>query len=83
MIDFWLPVAVLVFGTIILVTEMLTKTQGWGTGSIRIVGLTIVVVAVLFLTVAFSQSSTPKELPAAAFGLLGVVAGYVAGKEKD
>lgn len=74
------PLAILVFGAIVLAIEMWAKTPGWGTDSTRIVGLTLVVVAALFLAIAFAQMRASQELAAAAFGLLGVVAGYLVGK---
>ena len=77
-----LPLLVLGFGIIVVSLEMylLYKSQAIASDkSIALIGVTLVIVAVLFLaTSPFSESHT-----AAAIGLLGTVLGYVAGKKQD
>lgn len=77
-----LPLLVLGFGILILALELvlLYKSQAVASDkSIALVGVTLVVVSVLFLASSpFSESHT-----AAAIGLLGTVLGYVAGKKQD
>ncbi len=76
----WLPIAVLGFGIVVIFLETWKMTLGWGPQSIRIVGLTLVVVAALFLVLIMAVLKVPGELTAAAFGLLGTVAGYIFGR---
>ena len=71
--------AVLGFGAFLIFLEvavMLRLKGGWETQSIRIVGITLVVVAGLFLIVAgYSQ-----EQIAPMIGLLGTIIGFLLGK---
>lgn len=70
---------VLVFGALIIgleITLMLRLKKGWGTQSIRIVGITLVIIAGLFLIVTgYSQ-----EQIAPMIGLLGTITGFLLGK---
>ncbi len=81
--EYVLPVAVLAFGLIIVGLEilvMLIRKKGWGELSSRLVGITIVVVAAIFLVV----TNIALERITLAVGLLGTVAGYLLGKnDKD
>ena len=73
-------VSVLVFGAIIIGIEifLLKARPTWGASwFLKIVGLTLVLTAGLFLVVAgFSQNQTAPMM-----ALLGTVAGYLLGKE--
>lgn len=70
---------VLAFGTLIIGLEiavMLRLRKGWGTQSIRITGITLVVISGLFLIVTgYSQ-----EQIAPMIGLLGTIVGFLLGK---
>jgi len=79
--QFGMPIIVLVFGLIVLCIVIKGKTAGWGTQSIRMAGLVLVVTVILFLVaVSISLPSMPQESITAAFGILGTVAGYLFGK---
>lgn len=45
MADWHIPLAVLAFGAVIVVFELRAMTKGWGAASIRIVGLTLIIMA--------------------------------------
>jgi Mn2+/Fe2+ NRAMP family transporter len=80
---FWLPLAILLFGVIIiiLVTVIVTKQSGWGTELSRIVGLLFVVVVLAFLVVASGANpNITKDVLTPAVGLLGAALGYLFGK---
>jgi len=81
--DFALPLGVLLFGALIIGLEimvMVKRQRGWGAQSSRMVGITLVVVAAMFL----ATSSIGQDKIAPAIGLLGTVAGYLLGKnDKD
>jgi len=70
---------VLLFGAFIILLEfsvMLRLKKGWGTNSIRITGISLVVIAGLFLIVAgYSQNQIAPMM-----GLLGTIAGFLMGK---
>ena len=71
--------AILVFSAVIIAAEvsvMIFRGKGWGPMSTRLVGLTMVVLAALILSFA----EIPAEQRAPAYALLGVVAGFLAGK---
>ncbi|HEY3081253.1 MAG TPA: hypothetical protein VGM69_15275 [Chloroflexota bacterium] len=74
-----LSLGVLAFGLLVMglqVTVMFRAARAWDTDSTRIVGLTLVVVAGLFLiTAGYSQDQIAPMV-----GLLGTVAGYLLGK---
>jgi hypothetical protein len=68
------PIAVLIFGAVVIVAEvaiMIFRGQNWGPHSVRIVGLTLVVVTAVFLAVSDSQRA------GAAYALMGVLAGFL------
>lgn len=75
-----LPIAVLSFGVIVIISEILVlyrKQQGFGPQAVRIVGITIII------TIAGALSATnliPLERLTAVIGLLGTLAGYLAGR---
>jgi hypothetical protein len=71
--------SVLIFGALIIGLEIWRMEKGWGVASTRVVGLTLVIVAAMFLTL---QEMSNQAQIAAAFGLLGTVAGYLIGKDK-
>jgi heme/copper-type cytochrome/quinol oxidase subunit 3 len=77
--EMWLSVAVLIFGLTFMVAQavvMVKKKDGWGPYSTRIAGLTLVIVAGLFLiTAGYSQDQIAPMI-----GLLGTIAGYLLGK---
>jgi hypothetical protein len=70
---------VLIFGVIVIALQvlvMLRLKKGWGTQSIRVVGLTLVLSSGLFLIVTgYSQ-----EQIAPMIGLLGTITGFLLGK---
>ena len=70
---------VLAFGILIIILEvlvMLRLKKGWGTQSIRIVGLTLVLTSGLFLIVTgYSQQQIAPMV-----GLLGTMTGFLLGK---
>jgi hypothetical protein len=74
-----LSLGVLAFGLLVMglqVSVMFRAARPWDTDSTRIVGLTLVVVAGLFLiTAGYSQDQIAPMV-----GLLGTVAGYLLGK---
>jgi len=75
-----LSLGVLFFGLIILSFQMgimIKMGKGWGTNSIRIVGITLVIISGIFLIT--TGYSTDKVSPM--IGLLGTIAGYLLGKE--
>jgi hypothetical protein len=78
-IELGLSLGVLAFGLLVMVLEVLVMfrtSRGWDTDSTRIVGLTLVVVAGLFLiTAGYSQDQIAPMT-----GLLGTVAGYLLGR---
>ncbi len=79
-IEVGLSVGVLAFGALLVALEviLLARRPEWPSGlSLKLLGLTLVVTAGLFLIVAgFSQNQTASMM-----GLLGTVAGYILGKD--
>jgi hypothetical protein len=72
-------VGVMIFGAVVIALEvsvMIFRGRSWGDNSIRIVGLSFVVIAGLILVF----SGIGGEQMTAVFTLLGTVAGYLAGK---
>ncbi len=58
---------------------MLKRQKGWGSSSIQMVGLTLVITAGLFLVVTgYSQAQIAPMI-----GLLGTIAGYLLGRGGD
>jgi hypothetical protein len=80
-IEIVLSLGVLVFGAVIIFLEilvMLKRAMYWDLWSFKILGLTLIIVAGLFLIVAgYSQNQAAPMM-----GLLGTVAGYLRGKEE-
>ncbi|MFB9981201.1 hypothetical protein ACFSQQ_19715 [Mesorhizobium kowhaii] len=75
-------VAILIFSAVLIAIQsavMIFRGKSWGPTSSRLVGFTVVVLAVLIL--AFSE--IPAEQRAPAYALLGVVAGFLAGRPSD
>jgi hypothetical protein len=79
--ELYLSLGVLLFGLIILglqVGLMFKVGKGWGPNSIRISGLTLVIISGLFLiTAGYSQDQIAPMV-----GLLGTIAGYLLGKSE-
>lgn len=77
-----LSIGVLVFGALLMGLEvlvMLKQDKYWDAWSFKILGLTLVITAGLFLVVAgYSQNQIAPMM-----GLLGTVAGYLLGKEVE
>ena len=70
--------AALIFGGFVILIEvivMLKRGRGWGTDSVRIVGLTLVIIVAMFL----ATSTISAERLSAAYALLGTIAGYFIG----
>lgn len=80
--EIYLSIGVLVFGLIILGFEMAVMFKvgkGWGTNSIRVVGITLVIVAGLYLiTAGYSETQIAPII-----GLLGTITGYLLGKTES
>jgi hypothetical protein len=79
MIEIYLSLGILTFGLIILglqIIVMLKFGKGWESNSIRISGITLIIIAGLFLiTAGYSQDQIAPMV-----GLLGTIAGYLLGK---
>jgi hypothetical protein len=79
LVEVYLSLGILIFGVIILGLQiglMLKLGKGWGPNSIRMTGLTLVIIAGLFLiTAGYSQDQIAPMV-----GLLGTIAGYLLGK---
>jgi hypothetical protein len=75
-------IAVLIFGALIVGGEiyvMVRRDKGWGPSNKQIVGITVVIVAGLFLiSGGYGQDQTSPM-----FGLLGAIAGYLFGSGTD
>ena len=74
-----LPIAFLVFGALVILMEIVVlyrKNQGFGPQAVRIVGVTIV----LTFAVALAASTLSVDRLTAIIGLLGTLAGYLAGR---
>ena len=78
----WYPIAILVFGAVIVALEIYGKDLGYGPNSIRMLGLTLVIIAILFLVAIVAAAKVSAETAAAGFGLLGAIAGYLFGKSE-
>ena len=71
----------LIFGVLVIGMEILVmvkRGRGWGRDSTRMVGLTVVVVAAMFLGI----STVPLERLSAAYTLLGTIAGFFIGRNE-
>jgi hypothetical protein len=71
-----LAVYVLMFGTVVVIAEaaiMIARGHVWGPHSVRLLTMTLIIVAAVFLAVSDSQRA------GAAYALFGVIAGYLAG----
>jgi hypothetical protein len=80
--EIYLSIAVLAFGLILTILEciiIIKKDMGWNVDSIRIVGITLVVTAGLFLIPA----SYSNDQIAPLIGLLGTIVGYLLGKSSE
>jgi hypothetical protein len=76
------PMAVLIFGAVIIVAEvavMIFRKRGWGNHSVRVVGLSMIIIATIFLAV----STVGPERLSAAYAVLGVAAGYLVGRSEN
>jgi len=75
-----LSILLLIFGIFILIPELVIiyrKSDGWNADSTRIVSITLIIVAGLFLIVAgYSDSQIAPVI-----GLLGTIVGYLLGKD--
>jgi hypothetical protein len=70
-------IAVLIFGGIVIAVEaaiMIVRGHSWGPHSVRIVGMSLIIVVAAFLAVSGS------ERLGAAYALMGVLVGYLVGK---
>jgi hypothetical protein len=78
--EIYLSLAVLLFGFLTMapqVTVMVFRHKGWGPESIKVVGLSLVIVAALFLvTAGYSANQIAPVI-----GLLGTIAGYLLGQQ--
>jgi hypothetical protein len=75
-------IGVLIFGVLVVAAEiyvMVRRDKGWGRSNKQMVGLTLVIVAGLFLiSGGFTQTDS-----APMFGILGAIAGYLFGAGTD
>jgi hypothetical protein len=70
------PIAVLIFGAVVIIAEvsvMIWRGRGWGPLSIRITGLSLIVIGTVFLAV----SNVSSDRLSAAYALLGGAFGYL------
>jgi hypothetical protein len=68
--------AVLIFGAVIIVAEVtviMWRGRGWGTLSMRLIGLSLIVIGTMFLAV----SKVSSDRLSAAYALLGGAFGYL------
>jgi hypothetical protein len=75
-----IPIAILIFGVIVIALEIWGKQPGYGEQTIRLIGITLVIVVAALLVSLVTLMKISGEQTAAAFGLLGAVAGYLFGK---
>jgi hypothetical protein len=78
-----LPIVFLAFGAVVVVGEiviLVRRQQGFGPQAVRIVGITIIVTIAAGLAAA---SNIPLERLTAVIGLLGTLAGYLAGRGEN
>ena len=71
-------IGVLIFGVLVVAAEiyvMVRRDKGWGQSNKQMVGLTLVIIAGLFLI----SGGYAQDLSAPMFGLLGAIAGYLFG----
>lgn len=76
-----LPISFLVFGVLIIGMEILVlyrKDQGFGPQAVRIVGITIILV----IGSALASTNLAQERLTGLIGLLGTLAGYLAGRSE-
>jgi hypothetical protein len=74
-----LGISVLVFGILIVGSEifvMIRRNKGWGIQSSRTVGISLIVVAALFLAAA----DVPADRVTPVIGVLATIAGYLLGR---
>ena len=74
-----LPIAFLVFGAVIIGMEIFVlakKNQGFGPQAVRIIGITVVLV----IAAALSSINLSLDRLTPIIGLLGTLAGYLAGR---
>lgn len=80
-LELYLSLAVLLFGLIIMglqIALMFKVGKGWWPNSIRVSGLTLVIISGVFLiTAGYSQDQIAPMI-----GLLGTIAGYLLGKSE-
>jgi hypothetical protein len=72
-------IAILAFGAIVIIAEsavLIFRGRAWGPSSVRLTGLTVVIIATLYL----AASSLSSDRVSAAYAVLGVVAGYLVGR---
>lgn len=77
-----IAVAILIFGGFIITAEvvvMLKLGKGWGQSNKQIVGLTLIIIAGLFLV----AGNYTQDNSAPMFGLLGAIGGYLFGVGGD
>ncbi len=71
-------IGVLIFGVLVVAAEiyvMVRRDRGWGQSNRQMVGLTLVIIAGLFLI----SGGYAQDQSAPMFGLLGAIAGYLFG----
>ena len=76
--EFWLSLAVLLFGVFVVILEyrLLLRTKAGPTSIIRVLAVTLILVGSLFLITAGFSSSQISPVS----GLFGTIAGYLLGK---
>ncbi len=77
-----LPIAFLVFGAVVIGMEVFVlyrKDQGFGPQAVRIVGVTIILV----IAAALASTNLALDRLTPLIGLLGTLAGYLAGRGED
>ena len=77
---FWLKLAILGMGTVLCLLFTCSKSKGWGKYSVRVIALTLIITAALFIAICNNCSGESSQDTAPLWGLLGAIAGYVLGE---
>lgn len=75
-----LPLAVLVFGILVLIGVIWKQQPGWGPQTTRVFVTVLILVLATFLVTLANEASVSGEALTGAFGVLGMVAGFLFGK---
>ena len=76
----FLKFMILAIGTILCIAFTLGKKPGWGKYSVRVIALTLIITAALFIAICNNSNGGSSQDTAPLWGLLGAIAGYVLGE---